>query len=128
MNEKYVLVFGNTDIKEDSLAKEIAGELSKEIKDIKFIDCNKPDDVLEYINSDFFILDVVKRLDSVKLFLNIDDFSGTRSVTLHDFDLSTFLKILKETGDLKSVKIIGIPQFGDKEKIKNDVVGILNGR
>lgn len=139
-NSKYIktiLVFGNTDIKEDSLAKTVAKELKKELtnkeskknsentKKYEFIDCTKPDDILSYLNEDFIILDVVKRLNEVKLFTNVDDFKDTCTVTAHDFDLSTFLKILKETGDLKKIKIIGIPQSGNIKEIKQKIIEIL---
>jgi len=121
-----VLVFGNTDLKEDCLAKVIAKKRDIDNKgEYTFVFCDKPDDILSYLGSDFYILDVVKNLHDVKLFTNVDDFKSVCTVTVHDFDLSTFLKILKETGLLKAVKIIGIPQVGDAVLIKKKVFDIL---
>lgn len=124
-------MFGNSDLKEDSLAKIVANEIMQENKSenknkYDFVFCDKPDDVLSYLDSDFCILDVVKNLHDVKLFLDVDNFKSVCTVTAHDFDLSTFLKILKETGDLLSVKIIGIPQDGDVLEIKRKVMSLLN--
>ena len=81
---------------------------------------------LVYNNMHFYILDVVKNLKDVKLFTDVDKFKSTCTVTAHDFDLSTFLKILKETGQLKEVRIIGIPQIGNVEEIKTKVISLLN--
>ncbi|MFA6089394.1 MAG: hypothetical protein WC755_06025 [Candidatus Woesearchaeota archaeon] len=123
--KKTVLVFGNLDVKEDSLAKIVAVKLKDELGEMDFIMCDKPDDVLSHLSDDFFILDVVKGLKDVILITNIDDFCQTKTVTVHDFDLSTFLKILKGTGQIKDVKIIGVPQKMDFDDAKSKIKMIL---
>jgi Ni,Fe-hydrogenase maturation factor len=44
---------------------------------------------------------------------------------LHDFDLSYFLKLLKETGKLEKANIIGIPLTYDEELAVAEVTRLV---
>jgi Ni,Fe-hydrogenase maturation factor len=125
---KYLLAFGNPYLKEDNLALELADILIKEkIKGIEIVKCISPEEVMDYLNKDFYILDVVKDLKEVRMIDDIDKLQSGKMVSLHDFDLGFFLKLMKETGKIDKVKIICIPQEGDVEKIKEEVIKILIG-
>lgn len=118
-----LLVFGNEYLKEDNLAIEISKELKLNI-DIER--CYSVDNIFNYYNYErIFVLDVVKNIDKVTLIKNIDKIKEHKLFSLHDFDLGFFLKLMKELGNLKEIKIIGIPQKGNKELIKNDVLNII---
>ena len=119
---KTVLCFGNPDIKEDSLALELANELV--LEGYTFIKCTRAELLLEYKNKNIIILDVVKNLKDVRE-VSIESIAADKLFTVHDFDLGHFLKLMKELKLIKNVKIMGIPQKGDKEKIKDDVIGLL---
>ena len=114
-----VYCFGNEFLEEDSLAKELADTIS--ISGIEFIKCNDPSEIV-LDSGEIIILDVVEGIDEVILIDNIDQLKDNEIMSLHDFDLSFFLKLMKETGQIKKVKIIGIPMKGDKGKIKEAVV------
>ncbi len=114
-----ILVLGNEFIEEDSFAKEIAKSLSEQHKiiDIKdsfqFLDeiqNKEPENSKEII-----IIDVVQNLKEVKL-LKIEDLSENKILSAHDMDASFFLQLLNP-----DVKIIGIPQKGDKERILKEI-------
>jgi Ni,Fe-hydrogenase maturation factor len=125
---KYLLAFGNPYLKEDNLALELADILIKEkIKGIEIVKCISPEEVMDYLDKDFYILDVVKGLKEVKMIDDINMLQSGKMVSLHDFDLGFFLKLMKETGKIDKVKIICIPQEGDVEKIKEEVIKILIG-
>lgn len=120
-----VLCFGNEFLKKDSLAKKLADEIK--LEGFEFIKTDNVDDVLNYANSgELYILDVVENIKKTILIKNIDDLKGSKICSLHDFDLGFYLKLLKEIGKIKEMRIIGVPQEGDTEKIKKDVIGILN--
>ncbi|MBT4823889.1 hypothetical protein HN695_00800 [Candidatus Woesearchaeota archaeon] len=125
---KTILCFGNEFIKQDSLAKEIANEIN--MPEIEFIMCDSPDDILEFSkispNKEIIILDVVQNIEEPMIINNIDDLEAGKLCTLHDFDVGFFLKLMKELGQIKDIKIIGIPQTGDKEKIKKEVIRRIN--
>ncbi|MCB9359625.1 hypothetical protein H6503_06865 [Candidatus Woesearchaeota archaeon] len=117
-----VYCFGNEFLENDSFAKEIADEIS--FPGIEFVKCDSPDEIfLE--EKEIWILDVVDEIDDVILIDDVDKLKENYISTLHDFDLSYFLKLMKEMGRLNSIKIIGIPMKGDKEEIMDKIVDKL---
>ncbi len=123
---KYILCFGNPYINEDNLALCVADLLSKEsIKGIEIVKCISPEEILNYLDKEFLILDVVKGAKDVVIIEDIDMLRSDSKVSMHDFDLGFFLKLMKETGKLDKVRIIGIPQKGDVEKLKDKVISLL---
>lgn len=119
---KTVLCFGNEYVKEDSLAKEIADELK--IEGVTFSKCDNLNDVLDQ-KGEIFILDVAKGITEIKVFDDIDKINTNSITSLHDFDLGYFLKLMKEIGRIKQIKIIALPIGYDKEKAKDEIRKIL---
>lgn len=121
---KKILCFGNEFLKEDSLAKEIAEELRIDGFDV--VTCSAADEILSYNKEEeVYIMDVVKDIKEVVKIKDISQIK-TRSITsMHDFDLSYVLKLLRVTKQLPKVTIIGIPMSGDKGRIKKEVVKVL---
>ena len=115
----YLLVFGNPYLKEDSLAVRIADLLIEDkIKGVEIIKCISPDELLNYFDKRFVILDVVKDARDVVVIDDIDRLQAGKIVSLHDFDLGFFLKLMKETGKMDKVTIIGVPQNAGKAELK----------
>ena len=90
-----VLCFGNEYVHGDTLAKEIADEI--EIEGVNFIKCDNVNEVLSH-KGELYILDVAKGINEIKIFDDIDKLSVKNIMSLHDFDLGYFLKLMKETG------------------------------
>ena len=118
-----VYCFGNEFLKEDSLAKEFADELL--IDGVEFVKCSSPEEVFEEDNEKIVILDVVGGVDEVILIDNLSQLQTGNMVSLHDFDLAYFLKLMRRMGTLKEINIIGIPMEGDKDKIKEGITNII---
>ncbi|MCP3682428.1 MAG: hypothetical protein GY861_07020 [bacterium] len=122
---KTVLCFGNEAIEEDNLALNLADEMK--LDNVKFVKCKGEDVINHKLNKDIYIMDVAKGIEEVKLIDDPDKLVDRNTVTAHDFDLSFFLKLAKETNKIKKLNIIAIPQKGDKEKIKSDIIKLLEG-
>jgi len=120
---KKILVFGNPYLKEDNLAVKVGESLALEGARVEH--CSKPDDLLNHDLKDSIILDVAKGIDKVDVFDDLDSLEFSVIFSLHDFDLSFFLKVLKEAGKVEEVRIIGIPQEYDKDKAVKEVKRIL---
>ncbi|HHE36297.1 MAG TPA: hypothetical protein ENL16_00600 [Candidatus Woesearchaeota archaeon] len=120
-----ILVFGNPYLEEDNLAFRLGEKLGK--KGFRVEHCTKPDDLLNYELKDVLILDVAKGIDKVEVFDDIDSLEFSVIFSLHDFDLSYFLKLLKETGKVEKVNIIGIPQGYDEEKAVKEIQELIKG-
>ena len=117
-----VYCFGNEFLENDSLAKEIADEIS--VSGVEFVKCESPEEIFSE-KGQIVILDVVEGISEAILIEDIDQLKDNKIISLHDFDLSFFLKLKKEIGEIKKIKIIGIPMRGDKEKIKEKIIGLL---
>lgn len=124
-----IFCFGSLGLKEDSIALELADELK--IDGFEFVKCAGPDFLLNLDDKelkDIVILDAVKGLKKVEVIKDIDRLSETKTTTMHDFDLGTVLKLMKETGRLKKVRIIGLPMNGDEESMEKNIIRILKER
>jgi len=119
-----LLVFGNPYLKEDNLAVKIGKRIN--LKGFETIICANPDELLNHDLNNSVILDVAKGIDAVTLFDDLDSMEFSVIFSLHDFDLSFFLKLLKETGKLKKANIIGIPIGYDEESALKEVKEIIN--
>jgi len=117
-----IYCFGNEFLEDDSLAKEIADEIH--LPGVEFIKCNSPEEIFNQDN--IIILDVVDSINKATLIKDLSKLKNHNTVTLHDFDLSFFLKLMKEMKKIKKINIIGIPMNGNKEKIKEDIINLLN--
>ena|SRR3989344_5779712 len=114
-----VYCFGNESIREDSLAKRLASQMK--VEGITFIVCDRPEDIFKHDQGTLVILDVIEGIESVVLIMDAEELKGNASVTLHDFDLSFFLKLMKKIGRIQELAIVGIPMQGDEEEIMASV-------
>ena len=118
-----ILCFGNECVKGDDIALKLVD--SWEIKGVEFVKCQSLQD-LEYVNDDVAIIDTVLGIKEVEIIDNIDDLQLGKMYSLHDFDLGFHLKLMKELGKIKSVKIIGVPMSMDFEEIKKSMSSLLS--
>jgi hypothetical protein len=123
-----ILCFG-TEVEGDDTPFRVCGSASKIAPGFTFVKCESPIDLMAYAEEDeIIILDTVKGIRKVKLFEGIEDFLSVRSVTAHDLDLGTFLKVIDGMGLLKRVKIIGIPFGSSKQDVAEEVRRLLSSQ
>jgi len=77
-------------------------------------------------SGDLFILDVAKGISKVEVVEDTSFLSSNEMLSLHDFDLQFFLKLLDELGNLGKVKIFAIPLDYDKEKAKFELKKLIS--
>lgn len=119
-----VLVFGNPYMEADNLAVSLAQEINVEGFDFRVL--QNPDEVLNYKDYEqVIILDVFKDIKEVIVVKDIEQLKQNNIYSMHDFDLSFFLKMMKQTGNLREVIIIGIPQQGGREGIKKKIIDLM---
>jgi len=102
-----VFVFGNPDLKMDSLPLRLLPELRRRLPATEFLvkDPNEEWDVPEELT----IIDTVVGIAGPRLFPTLNDFAAAPRLTMHDFDAFANLRLLQKIGRLKSVRIIGLP-------------------
>lgn len=117
-----VFVFGNIDLKNDSLPLRIMPKLQEKFPDIEFeIKDPNVDDPLPTLNDveGITVLDTVIGIKDVKIFNDLKVFISAPRVSVHDFDALTNLRYLQKLGKIKKIKIIGIPpNMKESEAIK----------
>lgn len=120
-----VFVFGNELVAPDARAKRLADLIRDDLPGVTFVMCDDPGQLLDRSDKELVILDVVENTDEVVLLRDVDRLASRRIVSLHDFDLAFFLKLMERTGDIEGIVIIGIPLEGALEGIKGDVCRII---
>ena len=119
-----VLVFGNPLLENDSLPLELLPELRDKFPNIEFKEIDPTED-LEKQGRHLVILDSVEGIDEVIILDSIEQLHANKIYSMHDFDLAYNLKLLKKIGKVDSVKIIGVPMGGDREKILNGIKELI---
>ena len=102
-----ISVFGNPDLDEDNAAIKLIPRLKKQYPKAE-IKIEDPSEGLKPAD-DWLIVDVCQGISRVTEFEDLDRFAAVRRVSVHDYDLSMELKLLKKLGKIKSLKIICVP-------------------
>lgn len=113
-----VYCFGNEFVKDDALAKEVVDQIN--LEHVQFIKTDRPEIILEEKDT-IVIIDVVKCIKELTIIEDIDVLKERNIVSLHDFDLGFFLKLMKTAGTIQTVHIIGLPMHGDKQELARQV-------
>ncbi|MFH1544926.1 MAG: hypothetical protein ABIE23_02440 [archaeon] len=124
---KKVFVFGNPLLEKDSIALKAGKELEKELKGMEFYFIHEPEEMDELSEREWkelVILDAVEGIKEVRI-IPLEKLVKERKVTAHDLDLGFYLQLKKKLGELKEVKIIGIPMEMKKEKAVEETRKLL---
>lgn len=113
-----IYVFGNEYIEQDSLAKRVAGSIGS---NLNIVCCTSPEQILDSDEKEILMLDVVKNIRKPIIIKDVSQIKPNKMVSLHDFDLGFFLKLMRAMGIKKKIKIIGIPPRGNASKIAKEV-------
>jgi Ni,Fe-hydrogenase maturation factor len=117
-----VLTFGNPYLENDSLAVKVAQGL--DIEGVEFIVTANLNDLL---GTDYdAIMDVAYGVPRVVLLDDLERLREHRLVSLHDYDVTYFLKLLKAMGGLQKVRIIAIPVSQQLGEAMNQVTAMLH--
>lgn len=103
-----VLVFGNPLVAKDSIALRLLPSLRKRFPGIEFKEFDAAEN-LEAEGRDLVILDSAEGLRQVTLIEDLSALSVGSVYSMHDFDLSLTLKLLRKMGLIRSVRIIAVP-------------------
>ena len=120
-----VSVFGNPNIPEDALPLKIATYLKNKLPQVEFVHQDPQEEIMPLGDKIWWIIDTVRGFSEVKLITNLDQVKEIRRVTLHDYDLSTELKLIKKINPNLEIRIIGVPPQGDIPKLAEQVFEIL---
>lgn len=118
-----IFVFGNKDLEEDNLPLLILPQLQEKFPKIKF-EIKDPNEEWQ-IPEELIILDTATGIKDVEIFDDLEKFSKTPRVGIHDFDALINLRYLQKLGKIKKIKIIGIPAEINKSEAVQKIIKIL---
>lgn len=100
-------MFGNPDLKMDSLPLRILPRLREKFATVEFetVDPNEEWEVPE----DLVIIDTVLGIKEPGIFVDLKSFRPAPSLSLHDFDAYANLRWLQKLGKISRVTIYGLP-------------------
>ena len=119
-----ILVFGNPLVEKDSIPLKLIGKLRKIFPDIEFKEFD-PTENLEKEGKELYILDAVEGIEKVMLIKDIDSIKTSKIYSMHDFDLSYMLKLLKKLKYLKKVRIFGVPMKIKEEEALEQLTKLI---
>jgi len=111
-------VFGNEHLPEDAFALKVADHLR--LQGVSIVHCTTPESLLEAEEDELIILDVVKDLAEPAV-IDPDRIRTNRMMSLHDLDVGHIIELGQAMGIIKKLKIIGVPQKGNPQKIAEQV-------
>ena len=117
-----VLCFGNRAIPEDSMAVELG--LSLEVPGVTFITSSSPEEMIDYLEDDLYVMDVAEGIGEVTLITDPERFVPPPHVTAHDIDPAVFLKVVQRLYGV-SVPVIALPMGVDREVVTNQLLKLL---
>jgi len=123
-----VLVFGNPLLPEDSLPLKLLPKLRKKFPKTDFVESDPEELEHESAKGQLIIMDTVKGIKKVTVLTekDIDRFELTGKCSVHDFDLSWTLRILRKMGLVSEVRIIGVPSGMKEAAALEAVTGSLS--
>jgi hypothetical protein len=117
-----VLCFGNRAIPQDSIAVELG--LSLEVPGVTFITSSSPEEMIDYLEEDLYVMDVAEGVNEVTLITEPDRFLPSPNVTVHDLDPAVFLKVAQKLYGV-SVPVIALPMGVDVDVVREQLLHLL---
>ena len=122
--KKIVYVLGNPLVKKDHLPPKLIFQLEKLFPKLKFILFDPTED-FDLKEKNIIIIDTILSLKKVTQFNDLNLWTISPRISLHDFDLPVYLGLLQKLGKVKKITIIGVPEKGNRKNILSDVTTIL---
>lgn len=120
-----ILVFGNPLVQEDSIALRLMPLLQVRFPEIKFKECDSSEN-MEREGRDLIILDSAMGLKRVELIEDLARVDMGKIYSMHDFDLSITLRLLKKINAIDSVRIIAVPHDYPLKKAFGEAVAAIS--
>jgi Ni,Fe-hydrogenase maturation factor len=124
-----ILIFGNPLLPNDNLPIRLIPDLQNLFPNHNFIHIDPSENIEEY-GINLTIIDTIQDINKIKIITlkTHEDFQKIvlpKSLSMHDFDLSINLKLLKKLNKIDSVKIIGVPMEAEQEYALKHIAKII---
>jgi hypothetical protein len=91
---------------------------------VLFVPCSSPEDILDYIDEDLYVMDVAKGVAEVTLLTDPSRVEPPPAVTPHDLDPGLFVRLVERLYGV-SVPIIALPMGVNVNVVKDQLVKLV---
>ena len=123
---KTIYILGNPNFEQDSLPLRLLPKLQSSLPNFQFIHLDPTENLAE--ESHLVLIDTVLGLKEVKTLSenDLNKIQSSPNYSLHDFDLSFSLKLMKKLNKIQKVTIIGVPSDYEEDKALKEIKEIVN--
>ncbi|MBS3077348.1 hypothetical protein J4233_03685 [Candidatus Pacearchaeota archaeon] len=123
---KTIYILGNPNFEQDSLPLRLLPKLQSSLPNFQFIHLDPTENLPE--ESHLVLIDTVLGLKEVKTLSenDLNKIQSSPNYSLHDFDLSFSLKLMKKLNKIQKVTIIGVPSDYEENKALKEIKEIVN--
>lgn len=117
-----VLCFGGRGLPGDATALELGASLN--LPGVTFVPCPSPEDILDYLSEDLYVMDVAEGVAEVTLVVDPLRIQPPPAVTPHDLDPGFFVRLVERLYGV-SVPIIALPMGVEVDLVKGQLLKLI---
>lgn len=117
-----VLCFGGRGLPGDATALELGGSLN--LPGVIFVPCPSPEDILDYLDEDLYVMDVAEGVAEVTLVMDPSRIQLPPAVTPHDLDPGFFVRLVERLYGV-SVPVIALPMGVEVDVVKEQLLKLI---
>ena len=118
-----VLCFGNPDIPEDAVAVELGRSL--DVPGFTFVHLSSPEEIVDYIEEDVYVMDVAQGIDEVTLITDPSRVVLPPRITAHDIDPALFLRLVEQLHGV-AIPVIALPMGRAMTEVHDQVLKLIS--
>jgi hypothetical protein len=117
-----VLCFGGRGVPGDATALELGASLN--LPGVRFVPCSSPEDVLDYLGEDLYLMDVAEGVVEVTLVTDPSRIQLPPAITSHDLDPGFFVRLVEQLYGV-SLPIIALPMGAEIDAVKRQLLELI---
>jgi hypothetical protein len=117
-----VLCFGSRGLPGDATALDLAKTLN--VPGVTFVPSSSPEDILEYLDQDLYVMDVAEGVSEVMLVTDPSRIQPPPAVTPHDLDPGFFVRLVERLYGV-SVPVIALPMGVETGVVREQLLKLI---
>jgi hypothetical protein len=117
-----VLCFGSRGLSGDAAALDLAEAL--DVPGVTFVPCSSPEDSLDYLDQDLYLMDVAEGVSEVTLVTDLSRIQLPPRVTVHDLDAGFFVRLVERLHGV-SIPVIALPMGMEIDVAKEQLLKLI---
>lgn len=98
--------------------------LSLDVPGVTFVATSSPEDMIDYLEEDLYLMDTAEGVDKVTLITEPERFLPPPHVTAHDLDPAVFLKVVQKLYGV-NIPVIALPMGVDVDIVREQLLHLL---